>query len=341
MHEPRQVGPQNIPGAGAGRLRCKSDWFQDLLGVYSPWLGVLGAWMFFTRTFCLIVCCDPVIRSSRNFVVSLQCVFIWVGQVPKGLRRWFGSGVWGWNEGFGWILVTKVFEGTKKSPLQWRQDFIVLKQGCRSNWIQSLESIMNFSNLVLVVFSHCAEPHYSLFLRVFLMHKLHTDALPGRFSSARNNSPGGLGCLSGSWNSLSHFTFAIVCNRNEHLLESLHMQICFRSKRTGSVACAPSNTFLLLLSRKGLNFKFWAWATDAFVSLTGYKKNPRTSSFQQMEGVRDACIARVFLAGLFTGCGHDWRRNPALLAFVSAKCTCVWFPNIPKHSPRFPMNSHH
>lgn len=90
---------------------------------------------------------------------------------------------------------------------------------------------------------------------------------------------------------------------------------------------------------KRFKFKFWAWATDAFVWLTGYKKNPRTSSFQQMEGVRDACIARVFLAGLFTGCGHDWRRNPALLAFVSAKCTCVssttfrntfpWFPWIP------------
>lgn len=147
-------------------------------------------------------------------------------------------------------MVTEVFEGAKKSPLQWRKDFIVLKQGCRSNRFQSFKDVINFSNLVLVLFSHCAESLYSLFLRVFLMHKLHTDALPGRFSSARNNSPGGLGCLSGSWNSLSRFIFAIVCNRNEHLLESLHLQICFRSKRTGSVACAPSTLFFSYFQEK-------------------------------------------------------------------------------------------
>ena len=56
LHEPRQVGPQNIPGVGTGRMRCKSEWFQDLSRVHacrSPLLGVLGGWMFATGTFCL------------------------------------------------------------------------------------------------------------------------------------------------------------------------------------------------------------------------------------------------------------------------------------------------
>ena len=120
VNEPRQVGPQNIPGVGTGRMRCKSEWFQDLSRVHA----VAGTFCLFEYVDVFSVLwfwdagrCSSLCFSFKTSLYREKCVR------PFNLarcQRASGHGLgWGFEEAplvkrRIWMDLGQVIEGTNR-----------------------------------------------------------------------------------------------------------------------------------------------------------------------------------------------------------------------------------